>query len=153
MTKRKGKNRRRAAARAKERHLARQESAETTTQATTGGELVVDSDGAGALLEPSRIRSDSRMVARLMSLGVVSEEQAAAVLKKAFVLAAKAETAREYGSAMRVITTAAQVELTATPKRIEHAHAHAHIVRPQPDAGGHRLSAINAKLGIRGVAQ
>ena len=57
------------------------------------------------------LRSDARLAARLLSLGVIPEEQAAALLKKGFGLAASSSTPRDYAAAMQVPLSVARLEL------------------------------------------
>ncbi len=71
--------------------------------------------GQGELLcDPHHRRADARMAARLLSLGVMSDEQAAALLRGAAKLAANAATngrSRDYAAAMKVLLAAAKLEL------------------------------------------
>ena len=56
-------------------------------------------------------RSDARMAARLISLGVIPEEQAKSLLIKGFGLAAASTTSRDYASAMQIPLSVARLEL------------------------------------------
>jgi hypothetical protein len=76
-----------------------------------------ETGGAGGICTDHRsVRSDARMVARLLSLGVVPVEVAEAVLKRGFVLAGNAKSARNYRAAMSVIQGAAKLGLDAVRK-------------------------------------
>ena len=76
-------------------------------------EAVADDDGVtGSLLASRRfLKSDARMAARLISLGVIEEDQCKAILRKCFTMAAKTEKPREYSSLMATATAAARLEL------------------------------------------
>ncbi len=68
----------------------------------------------GLLCDPHHQRADARMAARLLSLGVMSDEQAAALLRGAAKLAANAAAngrSRDYAAAMKVLLTAGKLEL------------------------------------------
>lgn len=82
---------------------------EPTAPAETGG-------AGGICTDHRSVRSDARMVARIMSLGVVPVEVAEAVLKRGFVLAGNAKSARNYRAAMSVIQGAAKLGLDAVRK-------------------------------------
>lgn len=78
-------------------------------------------EGDGGLIRPNHVRSDSRLVARMISLGVVSEEVAKEVLASGFGLAARAIQAgkgRDYAAVMRIMLEAAKLERDhkATPQ-------------------------------------
>lgn len=65
---------------------------------------------------PGQVRSDARLAARMISLGVVSTEQTESLLRIAFRLAAEAGTehdTRKYAACMKVILAAAKLELEA----------------------------------------
>ena len=59
--------------------------------------------GAGGMCTDFRsLRSDSRLAARMLSLGVVSEETAAKLIRRGFAMAAKSRVPRNYKAAMSV---------------------------------------------------
>lgn len=75
---------------------------------------MTDEEKPSILGDPHHNRADARMAARLISLGVVSEEKARAVLGGAFTLAAQAikdKKARDYSAAMAVPIAAAKLEM------------------------------------------
>lgn len=117
MTKRKGRVKRKSRINARQRASERLKSQEPKpVQPTTGA-----NGGAGVPM-PIETKSEQRFAARLLSLGIVSEEETKAILKKAFVFAARAEKVRDYSTAMRVITTAAKLEVDATIKNLTNQH-------------------------------
>jgi len=62
------------------------------------------------------VRSDARLAVRMLSLGVVSEEQTETLLRSAFRLAAQAarsDDTRDYAAAMKVILAASRLEIEA----------------------------------------
>ena len=68
----------------------------------------------GELLDPHHRRSDARMVARMISLGVVDEERAASLLRAGIEFAEKAVTdndERRYTAAMKIPLAVARLEL------------------------------------------
>lgn len=75
---------------------------------------------SGALFSREyNFRSDSRMAARIISLGVVSEEVATECLRAGFMLAAHAATNRDirgYSAAMSIVLKASELELVAMEK-------------------------------------
>lgn len=74
--------------------------------------------------DPHHLRGDARMVARLMSLGVISQEQSEHILKEAFRLAAEAAdkgNVRHFISLCRLAQSGAKLEieyLNAVGKRL-----------------------------------
>ena len=78
----------------------------TKTELTAGGQ------GGGLLCDPGRVRGDARMIARMVSLGVVSPKRARDLLRKAYDLAercADAGEAREFAALLKVILGAAKL--------------------------------------------
>lgn len=80
-----------------------------------GDERTVTCGGQGEVVfDPHHTRADARMAARILSLDVISEEQAAQLLRGAAKLAANAvnqNRPRDYAAAMKVILAAAKLEL------------------------------------------
>ena len=78
-------------------------------------ERTVTCGGQGEVVfDPHHARAEARMAARILSLGVISEEQAAQLLRGAARLAANAvnqSRPRDYAAAMKVILAAAKLEL------------------------------------------
>ena len=71
-------------------------------------------DDHGQLLDPHHRRSDARMVAQMISLGVVSEERAAGLLRAGIEFAEKAvieDDERRYIAAMKIPLAVARLEL------------------------------------------
>lgn len=72
-----------------------------------------DEGGGGALFErPDNIRSDARLAARMISLGVLPIEKAEGLLRKGFRLAwqsAQSGKAREYAACMKIAIEAAKL--------------------------------------------
>lgn len=88
--------------------------------------------GGGALFaRQDNHRSDARLAARIISLGVVPEEKAAKILGMAFDLAsdaAKKNKAREYAAAMSIPIAAAKLEIElAKPSQEGDKHVHLHL--------------------------
>ena len=68
----------------------------------------------GQLLDPHHRRSDARMAAKMISLGVVSEERAANLLKAGIEFAEKAVSEsddRRYIAAMQIPLSIARLEI------------------------------------------
>lgn len=117
--------------------------------------------GEGILVDDQNMASDANMVAKMISLGVVDEEVANAVLKRAFVFAAKADDERKYASVMRVVLEAAKLkqkrQLMDGPQR--HIHLHSQLPASGNNGPGtinerrKMLAQITAKLGIPDLAQ
>ena len=67
--------------------------------------------GAGELLtDYSSLRSDAITVVKMLSLGVVDEETTRVVLRRAYLKAGQAKSARNYKAAMSVILAAASLD-------------------------------------------
>lgn len=84
------------------------------------------------------LRSDARMVARLISCGVIEEEQAAELLKQGFKLAAKSARkgdARGYAATMGIAIAAVKLEQaelqSKAPALVRHEHHHSGTVNLQ----------------------
>lgn len=78
--------------------------------------------GAQGMIRPNHIRGDANTAAKLISLGVVSEEQARALLEAGYSLAARAASqnqTREYAACMRIIVAVAKLKAALEPKRIQ----------------------------------
>lgn len=100
-----------------------------------GGAAPSPEGGGGALFtRPDNLRSDARLAARMISLGVVPEEQAEALLKAGFALAAKMaqrEDARSFASLMKIPIELARLEQAERHKMLDkvmpdkHEHSHA----------------------------
>lgn len=95
------------------------------------------------------LRSDARLAARILSLGVVEEGQIAMLLRAGVGLAAscaKAGNARGYSAIMSVFIAAAKVELQTVehvqPAPVLHQHEHSHVLVPPEQ----RAIAIEARL-------
>src|SRR3990167_261948 len=105
--------------------------------------------GRGELFDPHRTKQDARLAARILSCGVVTEEQAAKVLAGAFRLGAQAVqdgSARDYGAAMRVPAAIAKLEMDRErleldkekagkgeqPELHQHVHSHVHVEAGTP---------------------
>ena len=107
MSKRSKRRRRQKMREAQKRHQLRVEPVpEQCPQSLEAGEGV-------AVPMPMERKQDQRFAARLLSLGIVSEPESAAILKKAFQFAAGADKVRDYATAMRVVMTAAKLEQDA----------------------------------------
>lgn len=66
------------------------------------------------VFDPHHVRPNARMAARILSLGVISEEQLAALLRGAAKLATNVvnqNRPRDYAAAMKVMLAAAKLEL------------------------------------------
>lgn len=148
MTRRKGKAKKRSQRYARQRASDRQKSQEPAPAQPTTGELITDSDGGSGA--PMDSRSDRRFAARLLSLGIISEEESEAILKKAFRFAASAQSVRDYTSAMRVVTAAAKAESEHLKLQQGNVHKHVHLdlgrANGIADTERDRLSAITERL-------
>jgi alanine racemase len=89
----------------------------------------------------------------MLSLGVVSVEEAKHLLRAGFKLAASAakkDNARSYAAVMNFAAKVArmeQVERLAVKDPVEHRHVHLHV-----DEARARLDTICAELGLEGEA-
>ena len=90
-----------------------------------------------------------RFVARMMSMGLVDEEMAGRVLKKAYAFAAGADNVKTYATAMNVIATAVRLEQSAVQKPITHQHVHATL---PTDRSADIRATIAAKAGLTGLS-
>lgn len=93
----------------------------------TSGDTPSVGGGGELFARQDNWRSDSRMAARMLSLGVISEDRAKMLLVAGFELAEKAavkENARAYKAAMSVPLTALRIEqmelARLTPQQHEH---------------------------------
>ncbi len=75
-------------------------------------EVAAGGQGGGLLQDPGRVRGDAKLIARMVSLGVVSPKRARDLLRKAYDLAEKcadAGEAREFAALLKVILSAAKL--------------------------------------------
>ena len=79
-------------------------------------------DETPLLEDPHHARANARMAARLISLGVVSQDVVEAVLKRAFVLAGQTGKPRDYAAVMGVPIAAARLEMERERLDLDKAH-------------------------------
>lgn len=112
--------------------------------------------------DPHHVRGDARMVASLISLGVIPPAEAEVLLRRAAEMAKVTESPREYAALVKVLVSCAKLELdsmkASRPGRpSEHAHLHVHATAQQPNAGtqsvGNILSEISRKVGLPQLAE
>ena len=78
----------------------------------TADPVPAETGGAGGVCTDHRcLRSDARLVKRLLGLGVIRDEEVDAILKRGFVLAASAKSPRNYRAAMSVPIEVAKLGL------------------------------------------
>lgn len=110
---------------------------------------VEDFGGSGGLLGNTRyLRSDCRLVARILSNGVVPEDLAKSLLSQAYRLAAEAAQAgrtRDYRAAMSIILAASKLEQDAFLRR-EEQHNHVHLHDGPADSPRVDLRSIVARI-------
>lgn len=90
--------------------------------------------GGGALFQRAdNLRSDARLAARMISLGVISEDEAEELLKAGFALAkssAKGDDARGYSACMKIALEVAKLAQAERhkfiDKQIPDLHSHEH---------------------------
>jgi hypothetical protein len=122
---------------------------------------IIDSGGGGGggalggLWDDIRhLRADAKLAVQILSLGVVPEEQSAALLRKGFVLAAQATTARDYRAAMSVVTKVAEIEQKERLVRLDRParrHEHIHEIGPVTlDNFAQRKAAIAQRIARLG---
>ena len=79
-----------------------------------------DTGGQGALFtRRGEERGDCRMVARMLALGVVSEERAAKLVAKAFKMAGRETKPREFAAMMRVILEMVKIDQKERHKMLD----------------------------------
>ncbi|MCC7254289.1 hypothetical protein, partial [Hyphomicrobium sp.] len=82
-----------------------------------------DEGGGGALFTRSdNLRADARLAANMISLGVVSEQQASALLRRGFALASRSARngdARGYAACMKIAIECAKLEQAERHKAID----------------------------------
>jgi len=86
--------------------------------------------GDVVLSDPGHLRGDARLAARLISLGVVTEERAAALLRRAFALAegsADSGNVRDFAACMRIPIEAAKLEQREFERITPQQHLHGHF--------------------------
>ena len=96
--------------------------AKAKAQAETESQTLEPQGKGITLADNGHLRAESRKAARLISLGVIDEEQAKQILAAGFSLAAGAAArneCRNYAAVMKVFVAVAQLERNAEPQQID----------------------------------
>ena len=94
-----------------------------------------DGGGGALFVRPDNRRSDARLVARMLSLGVVKPSRVRELLRQGFDLASASAhkgDARGYSACMKIAIEAAKLEQKERPSQHEHRHQHTGAIAIEP---------------------
>lgn len=97
------------------------------------------------------LRQDCKLVAKMLTLGVIPQEQMDRIISKAGNLLENCDNPKHFASLFGVVVSAARLEIQAKTKEVHHTHDHAVTITDEQRGAIERARELVAEAERRGL--